>query len=199
MTNIPDKTLIRRVKKDGCNDSFLELCRRYENVFYKMCHKFTPALINSGISPTDIFNEKNIIIFNCIKTYDPKRGAKLSTHICNYARFLCLNSITKRKCLISVDTDEMREMLDNADSMHGSREKEENKETYDFLKNLLSQMKDKRIPQIIEMRHLSPEKKEWKQIAEKMNISSQTVINLHERGMNFLRTKLRSTDFADIV
>ena len=189
MKEVSDRILIRNVKNDGCNDSFIELCRRYENAFYKMCQKFTPALINSGISPQDIFNEKNIIIFNCVKTFNPKKGSKLSTWICNYARYLCLNSINARKFLIAVDNDELRNMIDGMGSIDNFHISQSNKDDYAFLENLLSQLKDERISKIIKMRHLSSEKKEWKQIAEKMNISSQTVINLHERGIKLLRRK----------
>jgi RNA polymerase sigma factor (sigma-70 family) len=198
MNDIPDKILIRNVKRDGCNESFIELCRRYENVFYKMCQKFTPALINAGLSPQDIFNEKNIIIFNCIKTYKAKKGSKLSTWICNYARYLCLNSINARKCLITVDSEELRDLMD-ASGNNEQVEKIKVKENYEYLTKLISQIKDERIPKIIQLRHLSDKKREWKYIAKKLNISSQTVINLHERGMNILRRKLQSKEFADVI
>ena len=199
VTDLADKILIRRVKNDGDNDSFLELCRRYENAFYKMCHKFSPALVKAGVSPQDIFNEKNIIIFNCIKTFNPKKGSKLSTWICNYARYLCLNSINARKLLIAVDSDDLRKMIENSGSIEDFKTAESNKEDYEFLRNIISQIKDERISQIIKMRHLQPQKSEWKEIAKKMNISSQTVINLHERGMKLLRKKFLSRDFSDVI
>src|SRR4051812_23966769 len=100
-----DLTLVRGVKQKGDDDSFKEVCRRYENVFYKICQRYAPVLRNSGINPQDIFDDKNIIILNCIKSFDPKKGAKLSTHIGNYARYLCLNSISARR-LIMPSSDE---------------------------------------------------------------------------------------------
>ena len=199
MKDIQDKILIRNVKKTGCNDSFVELCKRYENAFYKICQKYVPALVNAGISPQDIFNEKNIIIFNCIKTYKFNKGSKLCTWICNYARYLCLNSINARRLLIAVDSDELRKLMDNTAAPEDFNSKESMKESYDFLKNIISQIKDERVAKIIKMRHLSPKVSEWKIIAKKMNISSQTVINLHEKGMKLLRTKLQSKDYSDVI
>lgn len=199
VAELPDKVLIRRVKNDGDNDSFIELCNRYENAFFKICHKFAPALVKAGVSPQDIFNEKNIIIFNCIKTYDPKKGSKLCTWICNYARYLCLNSINSRKFLIAVDSEDLRKLIDESGSAGDFRKIEQKKEDHDFLKNIISQIKDERISKIIEMRHLQVKKNEWKEIAKKMNISSQTVINLHERGIKLLRKKFLSRDFSDVI
>lgn len=198
MNDVPDQTLIKNVKTAACSESFVELSRRYENAFYKICHKYTPALINSGVNPQDIYSEKDIVILNCVKTYKASKGAKLSTWICNHARYLCLNSINSRKNLLAVDNDELRKMVDNSCGSQESNPKS-GKEDLDFLNNLLSQIKDERISKIITLRHLSDKKREWKYIAKKMNISSQTVINLHERGIKLLRKKFLSKECSDII
>jgi RNA polymerase sigma factor (sigma-70 family) len=199
MNDLPDKILIRNVKKLGCNESFLELCRRYENAFYKMCQKYTPALINSGVCPQDIYNEKNIIIYNCIKTFKASKKTKLSTWICNYARYLCLNSINARKFLMSVDNEDLKKIVENASSFSEFKNKENKDDDMKYIYNLLGQIKDKRILKIIQFRHLERDKKEWKYIAKKLNISAQTAINLHERGLNLIRKKIKSTEYSDTI
>ena len=199
MKDLPDKILIRNVKKLQCSDSFVELCRRYENAFYKMCQKYTPALINSGINPQDIYNEKNIIIYNCVKTFKLSKKTKLSTWICNYARYLCLNSINSRKFLIAVDNDELKKVMDNLPSTVNYKVAEEKADDLSYIHSVLNQLKDKRINKIIKLRHLQNNKKEWKYIAKKLNISAQTAINLHERGISLLRKKMKSTEYSDII
>ena len=199
MKDLPDKILIRNVKKLQCSDSFVELCRRYENAFYKMCQKYTPALINSGINPQDIYNEKNMIIYNCVKTFKLSKKTKLSTWICNYARYLCLNSINSRKFLIAVDNDELKKVMDNLPSTIDYKQKENKKDDLNYINSVLNQIKDKRITKIIKLRHLQNNKKEWKYIAKKLNISAQTAINLHERGISLLRKKMKSSEYSDII
>ena len=199
MKDAPDKILIKNIKRDGCNESFLEICRRYENAFYKICQKYTPALINAGVCPQDIYNEKNIIIFNCIKSFKPSKKTKLSTWICNYARYLCLNSINARKFIMAVDNEELKKIVDDSSTFSEYKTKKNILEDLDYIYNLLNQVKDKRILKIIEFRHLQDEKKEWKYIAKKMNISAQTAINLHERGLRLLRKKIKSKEYTDII
>lgn len=199
MKDLPDSVLITRVTSEACSEAFAELSRRYENAFYKICHRYTAALIRSGVNPQDVFDEKNIILLNCVKTYDPGKGSKLSTWICNYARYLCLNSMNARKCILSVEDSDLKELIDNSSFSEDFRDKTSQLEDFAFLKNIISQIKDPRIAKIIKMRHLSDGKREWKHIAEKMNISSQTVINLHERGMKLLRKKFLSKDNSDII
>lgn len=199
MTDLSDKILIRKVKNNGCNDSFLEICRRYENAFYKICQKYTPALINAGVCPQDIYDEKNMIILNCVKSFKTSKKTKLSTWICNYARYLCLNSINARKALIAVDNEELTKIVNERSCFTEYKTKKSVTEDLDYVYNLLNQIKDKRILKIIELRHLQENKKEWKYIAKKMNISAQTAINLHERGLNLIRKKIKSKEHTDII
>lgn len=104
-----------------------------------------------------------------------------------------------RKCILSVEDSDLKELIDNSSFSEDFRDKTSQLEDFAFLKNIISQIKDPRIAKIIKMRHLSDGKREWKHIAEKMNISSQTVINLHERGMKLLRKKFLSKDNSDII
>jgi len=199
MKDIPDKILIKNVKKNGCSDSFSELCKRYENAFYKICQKYTPALVNAGLNPQDIYNEKNIIIYNCIKSFKYCKKTKLSTWICNYAMYLCLNSINARRLLISVDSEDMKKIIEDSSATLEYNKDKDKEDNLKFIYTLLNKIKDQRIPKIIQLRHLGAKKKEWKYIAKKMNISAQTAINLHERGINILRKKINSKEYSDII
>ena len=60
----------------------------------------------------------------------------------------------------------------------------------EYVLNILSQLKDE-IKSIFELRYFSGEAKPtWNKISRKMNISIQTAINLHSRGVKILRQKL---------
>ena len=71
---------------------------------------------------------------------------------------------------------------------------------FEFTGNILSQLKDSRIRKIFSLRYSSAEKKpSWCIIAEKLQISTQTAINLHNKGISILRKKIKSEKFLDNV
>jgi hypothetical protein len=100
-----DSRLVKMVRDKADNGAFLEVCRRYENIFYKVCQKYSAVLSNNGVNPQDIYEEKNFIIFHCISSFKPCKKAKLGTWIGNYARYLCLNSINARKFILPTTDD----------------------------------------------------------------------------------------------
>ena len=147
MADESDIDLIRKVKKKNCSDSFVEICRRYENAYYKVCQKYKNALIFSGICPDDVFNEKNIVIYNCIKSFKISKKTKFSTWLCNHARFTCLNKINENKNLIAAETPEIAAFLENSCIKEVPIDLKEEK---DFIFSVLDGLKDKRIKAIFE-------------------------------------------------
>ena len=70
---------------------------------------------------------------------------------------------------------------------------DDNKELRDYMLDLLSQIKDKRIKRIFELRYFSEEKSRmtWTDISRKVKVSSQTAINLHNKGLDSLKKKIK--------
>ena len=191
MADESDIDLIRKVKKKNCSDSFVEICRRYENAYYKVCQKYKNALIFSGICPDDVFNEKNIVIYNCIKSFKISKKTKFSTWLCNHARFTCLNKINENKNLIAAETPEIAAFLENSCIKEAPIDLKEEK---DFIFSVLDGLKDKRIKAIFEYRYFKEGKKKptWQRISKKIKVSTQTVINLHDKAISLLYKKIKS-------
>ena len=55
-------------------------------------------------------------------------------------------------------------------------------------------IKDKRIEKIFKKRYCPSSRKAptWRNISKDFNLSSQTIINLHTKGINFLRKKVKN-------
>ena len=71
---------------------------------------------------------------------------------------------------------------------------------FEFTDNILKQLKDKRIKQIFSMRYSTLCKKpSWCIVAKKLKVSTQTAINLHNRGIEILRKKIESEKFLDSI
>ena len=73
------------------------------------------------------------------------------------------------------------------------------KENSDLILSLIQKLKDKRINTIYKMRYFSDKKKSWNDIAKKLNLSTQTVINLHNKTIKILKNKLTSINNSDII
>lgn len=186
-----DVQLTSRVKNDACSDSFVELCRRYENVYYKICQRYTPALVACGLNPSDIYKEKDFIMYHCARTFNPEKKAKFSTWVGNYARYLCLNSINAKRFIIPTDSDDLQRFVEERQAKNDFQSSADTGNLHKFLHEVLDNIEDKRISSIIKMRYLDGEKKtHWNEIAKNLNISSQTAIHLHHRGMKLIQRKL---------
>ena len=191
ITERSDSYLIRKVKTEACSEAFSEICRRYENLFYKQCQKYAVSLASCGIYVQDIFNEKNIIILHCIRTFKPSKKTKLSSWIGNYARYLCLNSMNAKRLLIPSPDEEVRKLIEEQQICNEYFQHKFNyDENRDYVCDILNQMKDARIKKIFEYRYFQPKKMIWGKIAKKMNTSPQTVMALHRKGISLIKNKI---------
>ena len=60
------------------------------------------------------------------------------------------------------------------------------------LNKALSAIKDKRVAEVYSLRYFSGKKMTWSEIGKKMGFSSQTAINLHKRGAEILKIKIKN-------
>ena len=193
-----DLLLIMAVKRKNDSSAFLELCDRYEKIFYKVCKKYENVLTNNGINPQDVYDEKNMIIFHCIKTFNPKKKTKFGSWLGNYARYLCLNSINSRKHISTTIEEDLNKIHENK-STEDFTQDSHTEENSQYVLKLLSSFKDKRIEKIFQYRFLGDKKMNWKDVATHMNTSPQTCINLYRKGLKLIKRKVNSNYLFDTV
>ena len=84
----------------------------------------------------------------------------------------------------------------------------ETKHNKEYIFNILNNLKDKRIPKVFKLRYFDAYKENnkptWSFIAKKIKTSTQTAINLHNKGKKFIRKKilkqkLKSEHFQDMI
>tara|TARA_B100001123_G_C15200279_1_gene983081 strand:+ start:488 stop:1099 length:612 start_codon:yes stop_codon:yes gene_type:complete len=197
-----DSTLVRKIKASGCNESYKLLRLRHEKLFYKICQNYLPIARTKGIKPEDILDEKDFVIFKAIKSYKNNKKTKFSTWLGNCTKYFCLTMINSNNRLISSEDDFLKVALD-------LKIKEEyiaeDKLKYDkeYIFNILDNLKDKRISTVFKLRYFESFKENnkptWSFIAKKIKTSTQTAINLHQRGKEILFKKLNSEQFQDMI
>jgi RNA polymerase sigma factor (sigma-70 family) len=192
-----DLSLVKKVKSNNCNDSFIKLSSSYENFYFSIAKKYTPALLKMGMSKDDIKSEQYYILYKAISSFDAKQKTKFSTWFCNCSRYHFLNYINSNKKYVlseekTIDFFNTKDILLVVDK---------NSDMLDYLTSLLSSFKDKRVYDVYKLRYFSDNEKltTWNKIAKKLGMSTQTAINLHEKARSFLKTKIQSKNSFDLV
>lgn len=192
-----DLILVKKIKLNNCNDSFLKLSSNYENFYFSIAKKYYTPLVKMGMTKEDINAEKDFILYKAIQSFDAKQKTKFSTWFCNCTRYHFLNFInSNRKYVVSED-----KTIDFFNVQNSLIAVDKTSETLDYLNSLISSMKDKRIKEIFKLRYFSGNEKltTWNKIAKKIGISTQTAINLHEKARVFLKNKIESKNSFDLI
>ena len=192
-----DLSLVKRVKSKNCNDSFIKLSSSYENFYFSIAKKYTPALLKMGMNKDDIKSEQYYILYKAISSFDAKQKTKFSTWFCNCSRYHFLNYINSNKKYV-VSEEKTIDFFNNRDILLVV---DKNSDMLDYLNSLLSSFKDKRVYDVYKLRYFSNTEKltTWNKIAKKLGISTQTAINLHEKARTFLKTKIQSKNSFDLI
>ena len=189
-TSLTDIDLIKLIAEENCDDCFRELVSRHENLYYKICHGYMTALKRSGVSSEDILSDKMFIFYNSLSSFDPSKNVKFSTWLANQARFHCLNKISNTKNKFFVDNEEISPIIDSEISMEAFRKKPI-KVNLDNILTAFSELSDERVSYVFKRKY-SDYKVKWKNIAEELGVTTQTVLNLHKKGISLLKRKIKN-------
>ena len=192
-----DLSLVKKVKSKNCNDSFIKLSSSYENFYFSIAKKYTPALLKMGMNKDDIKSEQYYILYKAISSFDAKQKTKFSTWFCNCSRYHFLNYINSNKKYVASE-EKTIDFFNNKDLLLVV---DKNCDMLDYLNSLLSSFKDKRVYDVYKLRYFSDNEKltTWNKIAKKLGMSTQTAINLHEKARLFLKTKIQSKNSFDLI
>ena len=188
---IPDLTLVQQVKENACSESFNELTRRHSNLFYKVCQNYIKTLTSLGYCQTDIFEERDVVMFEAVLKFNPDKGAQFSTWLGNYTRYFCLNKINHAKNMPEVGSEEEIEAVFNDTSIQEFVSRQPDVDMEGVFK-ALDATRDARITSIFRLRY-DPDKRKkrtWANIADQLNLTVQTTIQLHKKGLKLLREEI---------
>jgi DNA-directed RNA polymerase sigma subunit (sigma70/sigma32) len=175
-----------------------ELEDRHSGICYTMIKKYYNSMSSVGVDPVELAKEKDYVIFKSALNFDASRNIKFSTWLGNQMRFHCLNCMNKNNTTISMENESIKNIMERNQVMNSTSLL--NKDNCEYIFNLLDQLKDKRIIEIFKIRYFSDKKTvSWSKIGRKLKISTQTVINLHNKTLRFLKNKLESTSFQDTI
>ena len=192
---ITDTCLVNRIKLINCEKSLNELIKRHSALCFKIIARFSKSFYANNLDITELYNDKNLIIWNSANSFKEDKNVKFSTWLANQVKYSCLNCLNKKSKDRLVATEDKC-----LDALKEDVEVNSDDDLFEFTENILSQLKDPRIKKIFSLRYSNLEKKpSWCVIATKIRVSTQTAINLHNRGIEILRKKIKSEKMLDNV
>lgn len=183
-----DYQLVEMVKNEDDEQALLELVNRHQAMFYNVVHKYSNVFQESGVYKPDVLKDRDFIFYRTAKTYNPDKKSKFSTWLGNYTRYECLNRITDSFKYDFYDPKEIEPLVNSNSTQPTLNEVN----VQDYL-DLLDSFKDKRAYKIFKLRYFSGSRKPptWKSIGKKMKISTQTALNIHNRAVSLIKSKLK--------
>tara|TARA_R100000008_G_scaffold86896_1_gene82574 strand:+ start:3702 stop:4181 length:480 start_codon:yes stop_codon:yes gene_type:complete len=157
-------------------------------------------MINNYVPGNTIFTNKDELIadkeyniYQAALKYDPTRKTKFSTYLGNETKWMCLNIYNKNKRHPEIATE--NELLES-NSHINTHEHEKNieKELFKKVMSIIEEYPDDRISQIFDMRYIEGSKNKvmpWKNISDKLDMSIQGCINIHNSTIAKLKIKLK--------
>ncbi len=187
-----DEFLIKKIKEGKDIQFYInEICKRHSGIYVNMVNIYTPS--HSLSSREELIADKMYYIYQAALKFDPSKGTKFSTHLGNETKWMCLNIYNKNKNRTEVSVEDMVSEL-------SSTHLEDLKNNIDFasfydIMEIIKKYADSRIYKIFQMRYIDGHKNKvmpWKMISEKLDMSIQGCINIHDATILKLQNKLQN-------
>ena len=192
IAELTDSDLTEKIKESNDGDALSELISRHSGIYVDMLKKFGyRSLTENQIS--DIMGDKDYVIYKAALEYDPEK-AKFSTHLANKAKYLCLTQRTKNKKNNLISNFDDLEFCQKDEPLN-PRDQYILNDSFGRVLNLIEKHQDKRLKIIFHERYFCGKKgklKPWKQVAEKVNLSAQGCINIHNRALKDIKNKIKN-------
>jgi len=192
-----DNHLVNQIKLSQCNSSLSELINRHSGICVSICQRYSLVLSAEGVSLDELKENKDYVIYQAALSYKNSKNIKFSSWLGNCMKYYCLNTINSNKKKTKLRERYSIHLPNENDSQSLTKKNED----IDYINSILLKLKDKRISKIYSLRY-SPEYRKplsWKKISERMGISSQTAINLHDKGRLIINKKANSKEIVDSV
>jgi RNA polymerase sigma factor (sigma-70 family) len=186
MKKITDESLIKKIINRQCNESLKELVERHSGMIFNIGKKYCPSC---SLDLNELNDNKYWIVFNAAKSFNSKKGSKFSTWLGNQVRFFCLNYKNKNSKLLPIE-DQYLEFFINDSNKKNNQSNQ--KELVNTIIDLFNDISDPNTKNAIYYRYFHNKDRilNYSEIAELLQVTPQTVLNWHNKFINFAKKKL---------
>jgi DNA-directed RNA polymerase sigma subunit (sigma70/sigma32) len=194
MSNLSDLQIINEIKKDNNVESNLaNLVDRHSGIYLDMVNAYS-SNDNPYIDRNELIKDKEYKIYLAALNFDENRGAKFSTYLGNETKWSCLNSYNKNKRKPVFNSEYIENMSDNPNLNEENMAESLKRDTFNKVLSIIKKHPDKRVEKIFNMRYIIGTKNKvmaWKDIGDKMKLSIQGCINIHNSAVVHVREELK--------
>jgi RNA polymerase sigma factor (sigma-70 family) len=193
---LDDNTLVKNVQEKNDEEALKTLIDRHSALCNSLYKKYSNSMMNSGVYLQDIVDQKDYIVYKSAMSFDPCKNSKFSTWLYNQVRYQCLNCMNENSHYLTLETDKLNYIIEKQAPIQ-----KEYKNINEYIFNIIDSCSDKRVEKIFKMRYLngSNKKMPWNKIGKKLKISTQTAINIHNKAIKLLKTKVESKNCFDKI
>lgn len=187
-----DFSLIEKVKKEGDLNSLNLLIERHSGIYLDMINSVIPNNCDF-LDKNDLIDDKNISIYKAIMNFDENKNTKFSTYLGNETRWKCLNLFNRGTKYKYYDIEEFKDSPNLIEK--NFVDQISSKEILDKIFELADTHKDSRIKEIINLRYKIGDGNKtmpWKNVSQKVNISIQGCINIHDRFIEEIKKEIQN-------
>ncbi len=197
-SNHSDNSLVKRVKEANDEGALSELISRHSGICHSIYHKYFSG--NVGSDALDVKGNKDYLIYEAAKSFNPALGTKFSTWLGNIVTYACLNACARKKKYVPIE-DNLLSMLVETEGIKYTQYDENHRDTINYIRDIIEMSGEDKAKEVIEMRYLSGDRKPktFKNIADHFGVSTQTVVNWHDKFIHFLKNKLTSEETCDRI
>ncbi len=186
---IDDNQLVSQIQQDKDAESALRaLVERHSGIYYSIISKYVPTT-SPICSRQDLFDDRDLQIYNAALKFDSTKGTKFSTFLGNETKWLCLNSYNKakRKYFESRAPNDL-DFLDKFDESDNI-----DRNLINEIYHMVEKHPDHRVAKIFQLRYKEGEGGKllpWKYVAPHVELSIQGCINVHNSVIKDIKRKL---------
>jgi DNA-directed RNA polymerase specialized sigma subunit len=184
-----DLSLIEQIKVSNNESCLKELIAKHSGIYLQIVNQTISD--KSNVNKNDIFDDKDLFIYEKALKFDPNRNIKFSTYLGNEIKWKCLNIHNKAKKYEYCDVGDQSEHLVDKDYTKEYLDRE----SISLIYEKADKFPDSRVRKIIQMRYRDCNKNKltpWKRIAKKLKLSIQGCINIHNRFIKEVKYELNN-------
>ena len=190
-----DEKLIKKIVNKQCNESLKKLVDKHGGMIFNIGKKYC---VSCNIDLNELNDNKYWIIFNAAKSFNPQKGSKFSTWLGNQVRFFCLNFKNKNSKLVPIEDQHLEFFIND---LNKKNQLSNQKELVNTIIDLFNDITDPNTKNAIYYRYFHNKERilNYSEIAEILNVTPQTVLNWHNKFINFAKKKLTSKSICSNI
>jgi len=190
-----DEKLIKKVVNKQCNESLKKLVDKHGGMIFNIGKKYCASC---NLDLNELNDNKYWIMFNAAKSFNPQKGSKFSTWLGNQIRFFCLNFKNKNSKLVPIEDQHLEFFIND---LNKKNQLSNQKELVNTIIDLFNDITDPNTKNAIYYRYFHNKERilNYSEIAEILNVTPQTVLNWHNKFINFAKKKLTSKSICSNI